>query len=552
MFIQWGFLFISSLMISGYQLYSNNHAMQIPFVFWLQDPSLFPGDPLVSTFPKYIGPVWHLVAYISEYIPLEGTLLVFFLITRASIILAPAFLACSLLPGSKLAPVGAMAFFALAPAPIIGHGTLVINYFEHTSLSVALLIFAAAAFNSKRNFLWAFLLAAGFNLNILYGIYALAFFIPVILINTSYRKNWKKWMEALVVFLILCTPLILSSLTNFQLDSSHNQLWLKAGEVRHPFHLYPHTWNIRQIAVFAGFMLCYCLVIFFSRDKIRGLFMQGLIWLVMCLCWIGLNFFGAYIIQSPNLLIIQPARASDIWFAIAVVQVISVFAYMIEKEEKLSRFSVVLFFISVMWLNFFYFPVVTIIILFVITVLVTIPGIWKTLKNNRGSVLISNAAVMIVLAFGIISLSENFKSYAENGFVKLPVSEMRRVAKWAKEETSKEDVFLIDPNWEEFRPLAQRSVFVAWKDGTAIFWDKSFVEEWVMRIEELGFDFSTAKLGTTKGSIELSQYYKNMEDADVLDLSSKYPIHYWVVDIDKETRFPEVYSTTKYKVLQIH
>jgi len=549
--IQWGILLLSSLLISGYQLYSNNHAMQIPYVFWLQDPSLFPGDPLVSTFPKYIGPIWHLVAFISEKLSLETTLLVFFLLTRGLIILAPGLVANSIFPGSNLAPTGAMAFFALVPAPIIGHGTLVINYFEHTGLSIAFLILSFGAFYSKRSYWWAILLAAGFNLNILYGTYALVFFLPVLLLDTEYRKKWKKWAASLVILLILCTPILIFSITKIQPDNTYNQLWLKASEVRHPFHIYPHTWNIRQIAVFAGFMLCYCLVLFFSRHKIRDPFKPGLIWLVVCICWIGFTFFSTYILQYPNLLILQPARATDIWFAIAAIQVITVFAYMIEKEKILRRLNTFLFFISVLWLNFFYFPAITVAIWILIAVILAIPITWEFLNKKGGSILISNAAVIFVLAFGIISLSEDFHSYMEKGFVKLPDSEMRKIAGWAKEKTSKEEIFLIDPNWEQFRPLSQRPVFVAWKDGTAIFWDKGFVQEWVRRIEEFGFNFSTAELGTTRGSIQLSEYYQNMDDNQVLKIADQYSIHYWVVKIDKETSFPEVFRVAKYKVLQI-
>jgi hypothetical protein len=551
LFIQWGILFISSLLITGCQLYSNNHAMQIPYVLWLQDSSLFPGDPLVSTFPKYVGPVWHLIAFLSEYIPLESTLFISFLITRGLIILAPAFVANSIFPGSRLAQVGAMAFFALAPAPIIGHGTLVINYFEHTGLSVAFLLLAIAAFYSKRSFLWAILLAIGFNLNLLYGTYALVFFIPVMLVDSQYRKSWKKWGTALVIFLILSAPIVIFSVPNIQLDSALEELWLKAGEVRHPFHIYPHTWNIRQIVVFTGFMLFYCLVLFFSRDRIPRLFKQGLIWFIVCLCWIGLAFFGAYIFQSPNLLIIQPARASDIWFAFAAIQVIAVFACWIEEERKLSRLGTVLFFIGVFWLNFFYFPIITASVWFVTAVVVAIPGAWAFLNRNKGPLIISNAVVIIVAAFGILNLIEDMGSYIENGLVKLPDAEMRKIASWAKENTTKEDKFLVDPNWEEFRPISQRSVFVAWKDGTAIFWDRSFVEKWVERIERFGFVFTTAKLGTTRGSSELSKHYLKMDDADVLELSNDYHLQYWVVKLDKDSAFPEVYRTRDHKILKI-
>ena len=187
-----------------------------------------------------------------------------------------------------------------------------------------------------------------------------------------------------------------------------------------------------------------------------------------------------------------------------------------------------------------------------ITIVVSIPGIWHVLRKNEAVLLISAAVIIIVFAFGINNLREDMGSYQENGFVKLPRAEMRKIAEWAKEKTTKDDRFLIDPNWEEFRPMSQRSIFVAWKDGTAIFWDRGFVEEWVERIEKFGFVFTTARLGTTKGSSELSRHYLKMEDADVLELSNEYPLHYWVVSVDKKSAFPEVFRIKKFKVLLIH
>ncbi len=91
--LQGSIIFLSSIIFTGYQVYSDNHAVQIPFVQWINNPSLFPNDPFVSTFDHYIGPVWQVVAIISNYVPLESLLLIFFLVTRVLILVAAARLA---------------------------------------------------------------------------------------------------------------------------------------------------------------------------------------------------------------------------------------------------------------------------------------------------------------------------------------------------------------------------------------------------------------------------------------------------------------------------
>ena len=159
--------------------------------------------------------------------------------------------------------------------------------------------------------------------------------------------------------------------------------------------------------------------------------------------------------------------------------------------------------------------------------------------------------ILIVLVFGGLRLDSRLSEGIKFGMLKLPDSQMVEIGEWASENTSKDAVFLIDPNWEEFRALSIRPVFVAWKDGTAIFWDQAYVEEWVKRIEAFGFNFNKAKLGTTKGSSQLSRLYEQMDDESAREILENYPLNYWVVAIDKISSFPEVFRTERFKILEL-
>ena len=113
-------------------------------------------------------------------------------------------------------------------------------------------------------------------------------------------------------------------------------------------------------------------------------------------------------------------------------------------------------------------------------------------------------------------------------------------------------MFLIDPNWNEFRALSQRPVFVTWKDGTAILWERSFVSEWVTRIESFGFSFEkTDESGTADGFRPLTRLYENLDDENIVALSSTYPIRFWVVRVDHASSFPVIFQTAGYKVLDL-
>jgi len=88
LWLQGSILFLTSLIISGYQIYSGNHAVQIPLIQSINDPTLFPNDPFVSTLVHYIGPIWWLLGVFINLVSLEILLGLFFLASRALIFIA--------------------------------------------------------------------------------------------------------------------------------------------------------------------------------------------------------------------------------------------------------------------------------------------------------------------------------------------------------------------------------------------------------------------------------------------------------------------------------
>lgn len=545
-------IFLSSLLITGYQVYSANHAMQIPYVQWMNDPSLFPNDPFVSTFVHYIGPIWQVVAIVSNYVPLESLLLILFLVTRALILIAAARLAITLNPGSRLAPVGAMAFFALYPTPIIGHGTLVNNYFEHTSMSIAFLLLATAAFYSMRPYCWALWLAIGFNLNVLYGVYACVYLAALFLLDTNYRSNWKIWVLPGFLFFVLASPTIAQTASAFRLDTVNTELWLRVSEIRHPFHIFPLTWKPFKYNLLFAFISCFVIVIYLGKKELSKLYKHGIIWLAVSLCWLIIAFVAAYIAESPAMLVLQPARGMDLWFAFAVISMIAVFSRLIEKNMSNKRLLIILYFFSILWFWFFEFTFLMEWIFLILTIGVIWKPLWRFVLREGNPTRLSNIVVLIVMLLGLITFSIQVYSDRVIAIIRYPKSQIQEVAKWALENTSEDDVFLIDPNWSEFRALSQRPVFVTWKDGTAIFWERSFVNEWVTRIESFGFNFEkTDESGTADGFRPLTRLYENLDDENIIALSNNYPIRFWVISVDHTSSFPVVFQTAGYKVLDL-
>ena len=352
---------------------------------------------------------------------------------------------------------------------------------------------------------------------------------------------------------MLISPTIVITASAFSIGAADNDLWLRASEVRFPYHLYPLTWRAIQFAVLFVFIFLYGLVLYHYRNARKRLFTHNMISLGTSFLWLLLAFMAAYLIRLPALLVTHPARALDLWFAFGVVSTIALFAYLINHDFPHKRLYVLLYFVSFLWLYIFDFTLLTIAILLSIGLLALINPLWKWIFKRGDWTRISSIAVIIILTYSISSLSGRSIVDDVKNPVDIPDQTLVEIAAWAKESTSIEDIFLIDPNWSEFRVLSQRPVFVTWKDGSAMLWERSYVEEWADRIDALGYSiYETKELEKTPGDISvLSRRYNRLRDEDVLRLEKNYGIRYWVVRSNIQSSFPEVFQLADYKVLLI-
>ncbi len=548
-------LFISSLLMTGYRINYGNQAITIPLVQSINNPVLFPNDPFVSTLVHYAAPIWRLVAVLANYIPIEILLTFLFLVARALVLIAAAQLAMTINPGSKLAAVGAMAFFALWPISLLGHGTLVSSYFEQTSLFISFFLFAIAAFYTKRPYYWALWLAVGFTLNSMYGAYACVYFAAVFLLDNNYRSAWKNWVWSFILFAILILPTVMLSASAFRIGTINNEIWLLASEARFPMHLYPLTWNPQEFYVFFGFMFMSATILYFNKRELSKLFKHGMIWLLVSLGWILVAFVAAYIMRSPTMLVLHPARATDLWFAFTGLSIIAIIAYLIELDTPYKKLYVILLFISILWQKVFDFTYLIVSMWLIITIAVLWRPFWRFVLKEGSPTRLSNIVVLIVLSFGVFFFSREADSIGIAHIIRIPDSQIQEIADWAKKNTSIGDVFLIDPNWSEFRALSQRPVFTTYKDGAAILWDRSFVEDWVPRMEALGYNFYEPQaIGISTSSFliqALRTLYEDMDNESVTMLSHVYPVRFWITPINHTSPFPIVFQTLEYKVLDL-
>ncbi len=533
-------LLSSSLAITGYGVYCGNHAYQIPLVHVLNDPMSYPGDPLAASLPYYCTMLWRCVALGTHFFTLENILFYGFLIERLLLLLAAGYLAMALAPKSRLAIIGAMAFLAMAPCTILGGGMLVAEYFEQTSLSIPFFLLAAASFYRSRRILWAMWFSIGFNLNSMYGAYALAYFLSVFLFDAGYRNEWKRWISPLVLAALLSSPALALTIASVG-RTADDALWLAAVRIRSPFHLYPLTWDKKVFFNFGVLVLLTVTVLYWNRLRDKKLFRHGTIWTIVAVAWLAYAFIAAYVFKLPRMLLLQPARGPDLWYCFAAISVISTFALRVEEgKSSNNRLMVVALFVSVFLWSLVMHPV-----LWAGIILLSSGFAWKAIFHKGNPARVATIVVVSVALFASYQLYQRKLSFSSGG----PREPIKEIATWAKKTTPADACFLINPTWgsgwQIFRALSRRPVFVTWKDGTAIHWDRSFVHPWSERLKALGFDI----LHETKPYDDL--FYERLRDDDVKALNERFSIAYWVVTTDHASYLPVAFQNGEYKVLKL-
>lgn len=554
-------LFFVSIISTGYHIFYGHQTLELPIVYLFNNPSLYPKDPFAATLPYYASPLWRVLALCVSIVPLERLILTLFLLERLLVICAAGYLAWTFTPGSKLAVVGAMILFTLAPMPILGDGTLVLSYFEHTGFSIPFFLLAIASFYRERPILWAIFLSIGFSLNSMYGIYAMTYFSAVFLLDSNYRERWKRWIYALVLFLVLALPTILLTLSAFKVNTTDNKLWLLASQARSAHHLYPLAWSPFSFLQFGIFSFLLLAVLYYNRHRLEKLFRHSAIWAGVSLLWLVYAFVAAYVVKSPSMLVMHPARGTDLWYCFAGVALISVCAAKVDSDRTKKAVLVAIFTFSILLsclhssVAMHHLYIINLVTLTAIMLTIMWQPTWNYLMGNGNSSRLPFLLTLWVALLGTTALDQRIKEKGDlrSALIMRPDSSIEQIADWANRNTPLDTQILINPSWEweDFSALSKRSVFITWAQGGGILWYRPFVKDWTERLQALGFDFTQQKLIGDEAYTELDRLYEHLRDSDIRKLKARYPLQYWVVPIVHSSNFPVAFQNQHYKVLAL-
>ena len=545
-------LLISSLAITKIGVFCWNHAIQVPLVNWINDRSLYPQDPYMAVLARYPFGMWSIVALLARLFPLEGLLLVLFVLERLFVLYAVSRLARAFAPRSGLAVVAATALFAFGLESMIGDGTIVALSFEHTMLATACILLGGAAFYERRPVDTAVWLGIGFELTPMYGVFALSYFGAVFVLDAEYRGEWKRWVRPFLLFLALSSYAVYLSLVVTRGQSAVDPSWFTAALARGSAHLYPWTWGLEPFARFGVFIALLAAVTFFVRREEPRLFRHGVIWSAVAVAWLLDAIAAAYVWHSPRLMMMQPVRAIDLLVCFGGIAMVSVAASKLDQYPAPSGRQAWLLALGA---SFAVWLVPGMRAVAVVLVIAALPPVWRRLAPSVSPRRLAGLLVAWVVVAGVNVAHVRWTESADvkQVVVRGPDVPTRERAAWAEKHTPLDAVFLLnasaEPDFDEFRALAKRSIFTSTNEGAGIYWAPEFVLEWTRRLNALGVKIEYRNVDSLDDDFDAA--FTNLDDDHVLRLKEQYRVSHWVVPGAHLSRFPVVWEGEEFKVLEV-
>jgi len=545
----WMLVFVTSIVSTGYAFCIDNHAIQLPLLDILRRPHMYADDQFVATLPEYPTIFWHLLSAMERLCPREPLLLAIFVVERCLLLLAGADMARSFVQGDRLAQFCGCCIFALGMSPVLGQGTIEPSYLEQTGFVIPILLFALSAFIRGRLLRAAVLLGVGASINILYAMFAVTFMGALVIALRLYPTVRQAWTSTLACCLF-GIPGVYMSILCVRETSSNPNLWVRVALLRFPHHLQPFSWSFMSYAN-SALLVAVCLVVTY-RLSTRPIFRIAVAISLVYVMWMIVAILTASVVKEPYLLTLHPARGGDLWFPIAgIITTSSIATKVVTHKSNSWRLF------GLLALTFLLWSTIEVSWVLLWTAISSVAMLVLTLFFKTPSRPVTYYCRLLVVFLAIFSgqLLVSRKMLTGGWWDAMfwrPKGEIVEISAWVRSNTESDSVILVDPSWSTFRPLSQRSVYVCWKDASAILWDKAYLYEWLSRINSLHVSIDSLSTQDQLESIRTLQVaYEQLSDRDVRLLNKTYGVGYWIVPNDKLSRLPTRFSTEHYRVLQV-
>jgi hypothetical protein len=559
----------------GYRFGGSHHAIQVPFVKHLADPSLFRSDPLLQTLPGYVSAFFPAMAFLGRQIgDLEAAYFAVYVLFHWLTLAALFALAFHFTRSAAVSLLACLLY--LGQASSLGGAVSYWPRLTHSHPAVALLLLAFYLHVRGRRAASLALCGITFNVHALYAAHVAFLLLFVSVLDWWLGERPLPWREAAAFVLPALPALVLLFSRSEAIPPAELPLWLEVMRDRSGQHTFPLTVplavyaryllllslgglalvtadaRVRRAAgtVAAGVLVLCAAGFVFSEwipvpAVIKAQLLRSTKWLTLLLlvpiarllaeswAWGGLARLGAslaflgILLQEPAWLVaalmVYTLGAWERWpplalLAAAGAALVSALSGAAPWPERLG-----LPLLGAAAQSLTSDPLVmACVFLFVLY--------WLAVAAERP--IVAWAAVGAVL-LGAVLVSVGILRGAQNAQRAEPWNDVQA---WVQGHTPVDAVVLSPPYLEGFRVFSERATVGEWKDGTQQFFSWAFTKGWQERMREL------------KGS---TRAYDRFPAPRLVELGRKNGAGYLVCRTDAALALPKLYSNAEYAVYEL-
>ena len=601
---------LSAAALSGYSYGLSNLTEQLPIVFRLIDPGYLTNDFFVNATQEF-GPRFyysHLLAFLAGYVPLHGAMAVLWLLAYVSVIVVTAFTARDI-TGSVLGGMSAAILVTLSAPFFLGSDSPLFKLFLVPGfLAMPFGMFAIWNGIKGKPIHAAIASIPAVLLHPTIGLETAGLALAAVAANRVYRwwarreitsrQVWTMSAGTLIVGLTSLIWVVPAILTGASFSVEEEKLVTIYANFRHPHHLVPSTWQMKDWVLGTGFAVTVGigLIEMFGAKVTSGSARREHLAIgfaiIAIFAVIGVALVGGYIfvelIPTRVAVVAQTFRMVTVAAWLGWIVVAGLIAELF--EVRAWRWAVLFALSTVSTPTLLVYKGITFAVsrlngggamnstvFFAGVAMLTVETMaftqaWIGQPNLRDFILmalglpgvlaISISRKLTPVAFGILTaglvlISASFvldrfglfpnsvpgaSSYVARNQPILTLDEAfhrgdahdRALVVAARDTTHPDAVFLIPWNWRHWRMFANRAVVVEYK---AFPFREEAVLEWYERYLAI-YD-------------EGAGYPYDVTESELLELQRRYGFHYAVLPIGADMSFPVTATSERWKLVQV-
>ncbi len=523
----------------GFIYGDGNHALQLPLVNWLRDPSLYPDDPVREGFEWFPTVFWSAIAYFSTWVGVQELVFIAFLVTKMLFFLALVLLVRNFLPEYRFVAcivlaIGLSEF--LNDSTPFGYSNVLTPIQTHTSLAIAVILWVGLLLTKGYWKAAALVLAGAAYINALFVIHT--FFTVAAFALLDWKQQKRRIIAAAALLLAIALPWFVAQA---KLSSSFPESYVETILMHYPYHF---TMRFHPAgALLWGFVILLAAICVPIAGTKLGITRHTRLELLAASYAVPflLGVIVGEFFPFPSLVRLQFLRSDSflMLYSIALVQIYGA-EILLSRQQKFAR---LLGTCAILWplllpVDNWQLPVILLLlsvlhvvhpgIIFLATGalalarllgVMSIPGKaaalaavisaaflvwqkrrwlqWKFSHGALGEPEVAdqrrldgnNPALLVCAVVLVISMIGNIPALSQlwNPISASEKSEAwRQVQHWAKLNTSPDVKFLVPPHPFGFRMFSERGIWVDWIDGNLVHTYPEYADEWRERMAAVG------------------------------------------------------------------